>query len=506
MVVPSQSRIVPLSAIALGCGLVCLWTTGCDRTVAPKQDTTEKTQASAKSPASNDTIPASGLGVSADSASSESNNLSDNSTPSTALLLSPDAPSASDSSNTSSLDDLPTAQANETVTPSLPSPTSKLITVQEVKSDDPMLMVRHLGDLDRAIEDLLLASKRMDERTVKETAAGLARMKLAAGQHLASLSAANPEQVKLGTKAQLIALSHLSGLKDVQAAKQLAQFATGLLTSDDTELRHQGQVVLFGFKIQELQNGLLSDPDELVSLATDLLSDPKYRGRLEMTSLAHATEVLHHMGYAPQATAVEQSVFSAFADQADAGLRNEAWNQLTRNSQSLQNLMNSLQGLGTDHFDAGAVLSAARGLLMDFPNAVTLEMIAGLVTNIEYSGQVALSSDLSSWIDSEIQRFPSGYSATTIRAALAEHRQRMGWIGRQLVLNNLQDTSGVELDWKRYEGKVLLVDFWATWCPPCLKEIPHIRNAHETLPSKDFAVLSINMDQDAQQLNKFLEK
>lgn len=499
MVIQSPSRLARLSAITLSGGLVCLWTMGCDRTVAPKQDS-DKTQSTSVGLATDNKI------GSTDTAANESNGLSGDSAPPSTLVLSPDPQLTADTNRTSSLDELPNVQTNHAETSSLPSPAAKQLTIQEVKSDDPEQMVRYLGDLDRAIEDLLLASKRMDEKSAKETAVSLARMKLAAAQHLASLSAANPQQIKLGTKAQLIALSHLSGLKDVQAAKQLSQLANSLLTSDDSELRHQGQVVLFGFKIQELQNGLLADPEQLVTLATGLVSDPEYRGRLEMTSLAHATQVLHQMGYAPQATAVRQAAFAAFADQADAGLRNEAWNQLTRDSQSLQNLLASLQTLETEQFDSGAVMSAARGLLMDFPNAVTLEMIAGLVTNIEYSGQVALGSDLSRWIDSEIQRFPSGYSANTIRAALAEHRQRMGLIGHELVLNDLVDTSGAELDLKQYAGKVLLVDFWATWCPPCLKEIPHIRKAYETLPHEDFAVLSINMDQDAGQLSKFLEK
>ena len=125
----------------------------------------------------------------------------------------------------------------------------------------------------------------MDEQAAKEAAIELARMKLEAGEHLAGLPTATAPQIKQGTQAQLVALSHLSGLKDVQAAKRLEEFAAGLLNHSDIELRHQGQIVQFGFAIQSLQNGVLNDPAPLLQAARELVAEPDFRTRLEMTSL-----------------------------------------------------------------------------------------------------------------------------------------------------------------------------------------------------------------------------
>ncbi|MBD3299338.1 MAG: redoxin domain-containing protein [candidate division Zixibacteria bacterium] len=54
------------------------------------------------------------------------------------------------------------------------------------------------------------------------------------------------------------------------------------------------------------------------------------------------------------------------------------------------------------------------------------------------------------------------------------------------------DDKPVSLD--QYEGKVLLVDFWATWCGPCRVELPHIIEAYETYNDDGFDILSISLD------------
>ena len=47
-----------------------------------------------------------------------------------------------------------------------------------------------------------------------------------------------------------------------------------------------------------------------------------------------------------------------------------------------------------------------------------------------------------------------------------------------------------------YKGKVVLVDFWATWCFPCRLEVPHIVEAHGALPKEHFAILSVSLDKN----------
>lgn len=52
-----------------------------------------------------------------------------------------------------------------------------------------------------------------------------------------------------------------------------------------------------------------------------------------------------------------------------------------------------------------------------------------------------------------------------------------------------------------YRGKVLLIDFWATWCPPCRAELPYLTRVYEKYRADGFEVLSISLDDEATRQN-----
>ena len=65
---------------------------------------------------------------------------------------------------------------------------------------------------------------------------------------------------------------------------------------------------------------------------------------------------------------------------------------------------------------------------------------------------------------------------------------------------------GEELDWEKYRGKVVLVDFWATWCGPCLAELPNIKEAYEKYHDKGFEVVGVNIDERRFAVDQYLAK
>ena len=66
------------------------------------------------------------------------------------------------------------------------------------------------------------------------------------------------------------------------------------------------------------------------------------------------------------------------------------------------------------------------------------------------------------------------------------------------------DGSGT-IDLKSYRGKVVLVDFWASWCVPCVKEMPALKDLRDRLGPRGFEILGVSLDKDAADAKAFLE-
>jgi len=58
----------------------------------------------------------------------------------------------------------------------------------------------------------------------------------------------------------------------------------------------------------------------------------------------------------------------------------------------------------------------------------------------------------------------------------------------------LQDLKGNHISLSDFQGKVVVLDFWATWCPPCVKEIPHFIELYEQYKDRGFAMVGISLD------------
>ncbi|MDI1361920.1 TlpA disulfide reductase family protein [Methylotenera sp.] len=58
----------------------------------------------------------------------------------------------------------------------------------------------------------------------------------------------------------------------------------------------------------------------------------------------------------------------------------------------------------------------------------------------------------------------------------------------------LKDTAGVKHKLAAYKGKWVLVNYWATWCPPCLEEVPDLVNLYDHRRKKDLMVLGVVFD------------
>ena len=68
----------------------------------------------------------------------------------------------------------------------------------------------------------------------------------------------------------------------------------------------------------------------------------------------------------------------------------------------------------------------------------------------------------------------------------------------------LDDLEGKRHRLSSYRGKVVLINFWATWCPPCVKEIPSLAELNETMAEAGFRLLAINVGEAEEAITRFL--
>ncbi|MDF3128426.1 TlpA disulfide reductase family protein [Kiritimatiellaeota bacterium B1221] len=82
---------------------------------------------------------------------------------------------------------------------------------------------------------------------------------------------------------------------------------------------------------------------------------------------------------------------------------------------------------------------------------------------------------------------------------------------RKPVVGSSPELSGTTLDGKEislddYKGKVVMVNFWATWCPPCIAEVPYMKEAYAKYHEKGFEIIAVSLDRSKAPLNKFIAK
>jgi tetratricopeptide (TPR) repeat protein len=71
---------------------------------------------------------------------------------------------------------------------------------------------------------------------------------------------------------------------------------------------------------------------------------------------------------------------------------------------------------------------------------------------------------------------------------------------------SLVTLSGENIELKKLKGKVVLLDFWATWCEPCIREMPNIMKLHQEFKDKDLIIIGLSVDKEKKELEEFLKK
>lgn len=76
--------------------------------------------------------------------------------------------------------------------------------------------------------------------------------------------------------------------------------------------------------------------------------------------------------------------------------------------------------------------------------------------------------------------------------------------GNSLYEINLPNPDNEPVSLADYKGKVILLNFWATWCPPCIKEMPSMQRLRDSFTDQPFEIVAINTGDDPTSVSSFL--
>jgi thiol-disulfide isomerase/thioredoxin len=138
---------------------------------------------------------------------------------------------------------------------------------------------------------------------------------------------------------------------------------------------------------------------------------------------------------------------------------------------------------------------AGRSLVREFPGgAEGYEILMDLATDAD----LLKMHDLAEWMANS----GGPPELTDLGKGL---QRRLDAVGKPLAIE-FQAADGRVVNFATLSNKVVLVDFWATWCPGCVVLSPKIKNLYDQLHAKGFDVVGINFDDDTNQVQRFIKE
>ena len=311
------------------------------------------------------------------------------------------------------------------------------------------------------------------------------------------------------TQAKLDAMRALARVGDDRADKELRAASRTAAQDPEPEIANLGRLMLFGMSLDELGSGELSDVQPLLAEMKQLITDQPDAPGVFMIS-RQAAMMLQQLGHKDAAAEAYLAIGNAYQNSPDEQIAAEVQAMLEQAAvQSLEaemDLDEKLRSLLTGQPDsAQPVLDVLKAILGGQSlGEYALAVSSQLAQLLEISGNHHEAGEAFTLLEKAFENHPDPSLSKQAAARAENGRRRAALVGQPFTVSGVQP-DGSPFDWSKYEGKVVLVDFWATWCGPCLQEIPIIDAAYKKYKAQGFEVVGVNLDEDPKTLLRFLD-
>jgi thiol-disulfide isomerase/thioredoxin len=145
-----------------------------------------------------------------------------------------------------------------------------------------------------------------------------------------------------------------------------------------------------------------------------------------------------------------------------------------------------------------------------YPNEDNMKLVDSFLETIELFRTYYPDSEHPPKLDEQFRKVFIDIQNQKIAPLIREYAEVYeGVLRRQALLGKPMPIWGADLadkpiDDKTLDGKVVLLDFWATWCGPCVAEFPHLKLLYQKYKDKGFEIISYSVDSDQEQLHAYL--
>ena len=343
-------------------------------------------------------------------------------------------------------------------------------------------------------EQEAIANLQKTQRTINEAATKLLTMELSDEDRKKAVEA------KLGSIAVMMQI----GVKGMD--QQMLQFGEQLSREKNAELAFLGKKLLFSSKINDIQTGTNTDFATFAEQTRKLLDGHENDEDVFLLS-QQACLSLANVDQGELSNQLFTDVGKAFAASKNPRLAEEAQNILQQtlffNLKIKEKVAAAIQG------EDGAKEALFEGIqtILDLETVgqAAFRNISELATQFEAAQQIDVAQEIYRRLGERFKAHADKTLSEEVLKAVSNGTVRASLVGKPYELTGVTNDN-TPLDWSQYKGKVVFIDFWATWCLPCLQELPNVLAQHKKYHDQGLEVIGVNLDEEPQQIKQFLDR